>query len=223
MFIPSAFVETDLIWLDRLLARDAFVTLVTTGPDGLPQATRLPVLYKRDADGILIEGHWARPNPQAGHAGPALMLVQGPHAYISPGWYPDKAAQARVPTWNYAAAELRGVLEPTTEPDTLIAMLDGLSAHYEAQVGGDWDLLPIEPPPAAHARRHRRFPVPAGAGADQTQAQPEPPRSQPVQRDRRAVGTGRPGIPRAGAVDALAPRGRHRRRLTFPTPATTRP
>ena len=145
MFIPSAFVETDLIWLDRLLARDAFVTLVTTGPDGLPQATRLPVLYKRDGAGILIEGHWARPNPQAGHAGPALMLVQGPHAYISPGWYPDKAAQARVPTWNYAAAELRGVLEPTTDPDTLIAMLDGLSAHYEAQVGGDWDLLPIEP------------------------------------------------------------------------------
>lgn len=145
MFIPSAFVETDLVWLDRLLARDAFVTLVTTGTDGLPQATRLPVLYKRDGDGLLIEGHWARPNPQAGNAGPALMLVQGPHAYISPGWYPDKAAQARVPTWNYAAAELRGVLEPTTDPDTLIAMLDGLSAHYEAQVGGDWDLLPIEP------------------------------------------------------------------------------
>lgn len=145
MFIPSAFVETDLIWLDRLLARDAFVTLVTTGADGLPQATRMPVLYRRDADGILIEGHWAKPNPQAGHAGPALMLVHGPHAYVSPGWYPDKEAQARVPTWNYAAAELRGVLEPTTDPDTLIAMLDGLSAHYEAQVGGDWDLLPIEP------------------------------------------------------------------------------
>ncbi len=169
MFIPSAFVETDLIWLDRLLARDAFITLVTTGADGLPQATRMPVLYRRDADGILIEGHWAKPNPQAGHAGPALMLVHGPHAYVSPGWYPDnavrngvgqpkagpqgepqgrgehKAAQARVPTWNYAAAELRGVLEPVTDDDALIAMLDGLSAHYEAQVGGDWDLLPIEP------------------------------------------------------------------------------
>lgn len=145
MFLPSAFAETDLTWLDRLLERDAFVTLVTTGADGLPQATRLPVLYKRDADGILIEGHWAKPNPQAGHAGPALMLVHGPHAYVSPGWYPDKEAQARVPTWNYAAAELRGVLEPTTDPETLIGMLDGLSAHYEAQVGGHWDLLPIDP------------------------------------------------------------------------------
>ena len=145
MFIPSAFAETDLIWLDRLLARDAFVTLLTTGADGLPQATRLPVLYRRDGEDILIEGHWARPNPQAGHAGPALLLVHGPHAYVSPGWYPDKEAQARVPTWNYAAAERRGVLEPVDDPDALIAMLDGLSARHEAGVGGDWDLQPIDP------------------------------------------------------------------------------
>jgi transcriptional regulator len=145
MFIPADFVETDLAWLDRLLERDAFVTVVTTGSDGLPQVTLLPVVYRRDGDDILIEGHWARPNPQAGHAGPALVLVHGPHGYVSPGWYPDKEAQARVPTWNYAAAELRGTLEPVTDPDALINMLDRLSAKYEAQVGGDWDLLPIEP------------------------------------------------------------------------------
>ena len=145
MFIPADFVETDLAWLDRLLERDAFVTVVTTGSDGLPQVTLLPVVYRRDGDDILIEGHWARPNPQAGHAGPALVLVHGPHGYVSPGWYPDKEAMARVPTWNYAAAELRGTLEPVTDPDALIDMLDRLSAKYEAQVGGDWDLLPIEP------------------------------------------------------------------------------
>jgi len=145
MFIPADFVETNLAWLDRLLERDAFVTVVTTGSDGLPQVTLLPVVYRRDGDDILIEGHWARPNPQAGHAGPALILVHGPHGYVSPGWYPDKEAQARVPTWNYAAAELRGTLEPVTDPDALIDMLDRLSARYEAQVGGDWDLLPIEP------------------------------------------------------------------------------
>ncbi|WP_447785817.1 FMN-binding negative transcriptional regulator [Stenotrophomonas bentonitica] len=145
MFIPADFVETDLAWLDRLLERDAFVTVVTTGSDGLPQVTLLPVVYRRDGDDILIEGHWARPNPQAGHVGPALVLVHGPHGYVSPGWYPDKDAMARVPTWNYAAAELRGTLEPVTDPDALIDMLDRLSARYEAQVGGDWDLLPIEP------------------------------------------------------------------------------
>ncbi|MGV8958834.1 MAG: FMN-binding negative transcriptional regulator [Stenotrophomonas sp.] len=145
MFTPSAFAETDLVWLDRLLARDAFVTVITPGADGLPCVTLLPVLYRRDTDGILIEGHWAKPNPQAGHAGPALLLVHGPHGYVSPGWYPDKETLARVPTWNYAAAELRGVLEPVDDADALIAMLAGLSAHNDAQVGGQWDFNTVDP------------------------------------------------------------------------------
>ncbi len=29
MFTPRAFAETDLLWLDRLLARDPFVTVLT--------------------------------------------------------------------------------------------------------------------------------------------------------------------------------------------------
>jgi transcriptional regulator len=140
MFIPSAFSASDPVWLDRLMARDAFVTVVTTGADGLPQVTLLPVVYQRDADGILIEGHWAKANPQAGHAGPALMLVHGPHAYVSPGWYPDKVTASRVPTWNYAAAELRGMLEPVNDPAALMDMLDRLSAINEAAAGGDWQL-----------------------------------------------------------------------------------
>ncbi|KAG1166737.1 hypothetical protein G6F35_018021 [Rhizopus arrhizus] len=48
MFTPRAFAETDLLWLDRLLARDPFVTVLTTGSDGLPELTRMPVLYRRD-------------------------------------------------------------------------------------------------------------------------------------------------------------------------------
>ncbi len=140
MFIPSSFAASDPVWLDRLMARDAFVTVVTTGADGLPQVTLLPVVYRRDADGILVEGHWAKANPQAGHAGPALMLVHGPHAYVSPGWYPDKVSASRVPTWNYAAAELRGTLEPVTDPAALMDMLDRLSAVNEAAIGGDWQL-----------------------------------------------------------------------------------
>ena len=106
MYSPRAFAETDLGELDRLLARDPFVTLVSTGVDGEPFASHLPVLYSREGDKVLIEGHWARPNPQATHGGTALMIVHGPHAYISPGWYADKEEAARVPTWNYAVAHL---------------------------------------------------------------------------------------------------------------------
>ena len=86
----------------------------------------------------MIEGHWARPNPQACHAGPALVIVHGPHAYLSPGWYADKEEAARVPTWNYAVAHLHGPLESTEDTDRLASIVDRLSQANEARVGNDW-------------------------------------------------------------------------------------
>ncbi len=137
MYTPRAFAETDLTGLDRLIERDAFVTLVTVA-DGLPLVSHLPVLYARDGDRIVIEGHWARPNPQARHAGPAMVIVHGPHAYLSPGWYADKEEAARVPTWNYAVAHLQGTLESTEDTDQLASIVDRLSQANEARVGNDW-------------------------------------------------------------------------------------
>jgi len=137
MYTPRAFAETDLTGLDRLIERDAFVTLVTVA-DGLPFVSHLPVLYARDGDRIVIEGHWARPNPQARHAGPALVIVHGPHAYLSPGWYADKEEAARVPTWNYAVAHLQGTLESTEDTDQRASIVDRLSQANEARVGNDW-------------------------------------------------------------------------------------
>jgi transcriptional regulator len=142
MYTPRAFAETDLGELDRLIARDAFVTLITTDADGAPFASHLPVLYARDGERILIEGHWARPNPQARHAGPALLIVHGPHAYLSPGWYPDKETAARVPTWNYAIAHLYGTLEPTEDTAALAGIVARLSQANEARVGKDWRFEP---------------------------------------------------------------------------------
>lgn len=137
MYTPRAFVETDLAELDRLIARDAFVTLVTVA-DGVPVVSHLPVLYAREGDRIVIEGHWAKPNLQTRHAGPALLIVHGPHAYVSPGWYADKEEAARVPTWNYAVAHLHGVLETTEDTGTLASIVDRLSRVNEARVGNDW-------------------------------------------------------------------------------------
>ena len=137
MYTPRAFVETDLAYLDALLARDPFVTLVSSA-DGMPFASHLPVLYTRDGDRVLIEGHWAKANPQASHGGKALMVVHGPHAYISPGWYPDKEAAVRVPTWNYAVAHLTGTLDASTDEDFLASIVDRLSLRHESVVGNDW-------------------------------------------------------------------------------------
>jgi transcriptional regulator len=137
MYRPAAFVETDLAALDALLERDNFVTVITVRED-LPTVSHLPVLYRRDGDAIELRGHWARPNPQAKHAGPGTVIVHGPHAYVSPSWYPDKEAAARVPTWNYAVAHLAGTLETFEDEASLAQLVDDLSRQHEAAVGRDW-------------------------------------------------------------------------------------
>ncbi|NYF19624.1 transcriptional regulator [Xanthomonas sp. JAI131] len=151
MHVPPAFAETDLGALDALIARDPFVTLVTVA-DGLPCATPLPVLYRRDGTRIVIEGHWARANPQSRHAGPALLIVHGPQAYVSPGWYPDKEAMARVPTWNYATAHLHGRLQASDDEALLADIVARLSERHERALGSDWR---YEPHNEAHRRQLR--------------------------------------------------------------------
>jgi transcriptional regulator len=137
MYPPRHFAEHDLDALDALIARDSFITLVTVA-DGAPLVSHLPVIYRRDGERVELAGHWARVNPQAHDAGPAKAIVHGPHAYVSPSWYPDKDAQARVPTWNYAVAHLDGVLETFDDEAGLADLVDALSRQHEARVGQDW-------------------------------------------------------------------------------------
>jgi transcriptional regulator len=144
MFTPRAFAETDLAGLDALCARDAFVTLVTVA-DGAPTVSHLPVLYRRDADAIELRGHWSRANPQWRQRGPALVIVHGPHAYVSPGWYADKDAEARVPTWNYAIAHLHGELEVHEESEFLAGVVADLAQAHEHAIGSDWRYEPDNP------------------------------------------------------------------------------
>ncbi|PPT44097.1 hypothetical protein XarbCFBP8132_04620 [Xanthomonas arboricola] len=138
MYAPRAFAQTDLALLDWLIARDPFVTLISHGDDGQPAISHLPVLYRRDAQSVVIEGHWARPNPQARSPGDAALVVQGPHAYVSPSWYPDKEAAARVPTWNYAVAHLHGRCEQVSDEAALGELIGRMSTHFEQSVGSDW-------------------------------------------------------------------------------------
>lgn len=138
MYTPRAFVETDLRALDALAAADSFITLITV-TDGAPEISHLPVLYQREGERVLLTGHFARSNPQSIHSGAAVAIFHGPDSYISPGWYPDKEAQARVPTWNYAVAHVHGSMQFFDETDALADHVAALTARYEAGVGGDWE------------------------------------------------------------------------------------
>ena len=141
MYTPRYYAESDLSALDLLVAADPFATLVTVR-DGAPTATHLPVLYARDGDRVVFRGHWARPNPQWRDGGDALLILHGPHSYISPSWYPDKEEAARVPTWNYAVAHVTGRLEIFHDTDALAAIVSELSERHESANGSDWRFDP---------------------------------------------------------------------------------
>ncbi|RZJ93654.1 MAG: hypothetical protein EON88_14270 [Brevundimonas sp.] len=84
------------------LTRGQILGLVICGPFVTP----LPLLTETDAAGAVTGffGHFALSNPQveALKADPrALIVFQGPHAYVPPAWVSDPTW---APTWNYALA-----------------------------------------------------------------------------------------------------------------------
>ena len=89
-----------------------------------------------------IECHLARPNPQWKTYAPdsdALVIFQGPEAYIRPGWYPSKAEHGKVvPTWNYAAVHAYGRLEAVEDKEWLLAHVAELSDQQEAPYAAPW-------------------------------------------------------------------------------------
>jgi len=56
-----------------------------------------------------------------------MMIVQGPHGYISPGWYDANPA---VPTWNFVAAHLYGT-PLLLGADENLRVLEALVDHFE--------------------------------------------------------------------------------------------
>lgn len=112
-----------------------FGVLTINGPEG-PLAAHVPFLLNDDASHADL--HLARSNPiaRAGHPAPALIAVSGPDAYVSPDWYgPHDRVPDQVPTWNYVAVHLRGLLEPLPD-EALRPHVDALSAEHESRIAG---------------------------------------------------------------------------------------
>ena len=92
MYQPPHFRVDDVAQMHGLMRRRPLAALVSAGASGL-YATHLPTVLKDEGPYGVIECHLARANPHwkelAGTE--ALMIFQGPEAYITPNWYPSKA------------------------------------------------------------------------------------------------------------------------------------
>ena len=134
MYIPDMFREDRPEVLHDAVRRIGFATLVTQGLE----ANHLPMLLE---SGVL-RGHVARANPvwKAG-PGEALAIFLGPHAYVSPNWYPSKAQSGKaVPTWNYITVHAKGTINWISDADWLRAHVGALSDANEAGREQPWSI-----------------------------------------------------------------------------------
>ncbi len=141
MYLPPHFEQTDPVALHALMRDHALATLVHLGPDG-PDADHVPLELDAAAgpQGTL-RGHVARANPlwRTAAGQPVLAVFQGPQAYVTPSWYPSKAATHKVvPTWNYAVVHARGVLQAVEDAPWLLALVSRLTAQHEAPRSQPW-------------------------------------------------------------------------------------
>jgi transcriptional regulator len=133
MYLPAHFEQNDAQALQALMRAQPLATLVTTAADGLT-ADHLPLEY--DAGSGMLRGHVARANPLWRHADgqPVLAVFSGAQAYVSPAWYPSKAATHKVvPTWNYAVVHAHGRLRAVDDAPWLRALVGRLTERFEGE------------------------------------------------------------------------------------------
>jgi transcriptional regulator len=152
MYLPTAFAETDVDAIVDCIRAHPLGLLITTGRrDPIADSTvpspvvanPVPFHLDADADGSLrLVAHVARANPvwrDADPAAEALVVFQGPQAYVSPGWYASKPLHGKVvPTWNYAVVQARGPLVVHDDPAWLHALVRRLTDHHEASMRSPW-------------------------------------------------------------------------------------
>src|SRR3990167_5991756 len=114
MYVQNIFSETRNEVLHGLMSDYPMAALVVLTPDGL-EANNLPFEVDPTSGTFgTLRSHAARTNPFLQTHVPgmeALVIFQGPNAYISPTWYVNGQKSGKVlPGWNYAVVHAYGKL-----------------------------------------------------------------------------------------------------------------
>jgi transcriptional regulator len=116
-----------------LIAENPWATIVSDN-EGELVASHYPVLLDESRADLAIVTHVGRPDDRVhgfGGGREILLIVAGPHGYISPSWYAEGATRA--PTWNFSVAHCYGVPEILAADENL-RVLRRLVAHFERHV-----------------------------------------------------------------------------------------
>jgi transcriptional regulator len=132
----------DVCVVRALLQANPWATLVSNGGDGLV-ASHCPVLIDDASAELAVLTHVGRPDERLHDFGSreVLLIVAGPHGYISPSWYSEYAVAA--PTWNFSVAHCYGVPEMLDAEENLRALtllVERFERHVETPMMLDQQL-----------------------------------------------------------------------------------
>ncbi|TGK98867.1 FMN-binding negative transcriptional regulator [Leptospira levettii] len=126
MYIPEHFrMESSSI---LHFVKDNPFGILVSNVDGKMEATHLPLLVSSDQKFLI--GHFAKPNPQKNSLNQEVLCIfPGPHSYISPSWYETNRS---VPTWNFTAVHIKGILTYMEDPKEIQNSLKTLVQTFES-------------------------------------------------------------------------------------------
>ena len=149
MHLPEHFEQSDPQAITEAIAQNPLATLVTREGDDL-FADHLPLLLEgAPAAGARLIGHVAIANDvwrRAGEGARVLVVFQGPHAYVSPNWYPSKHEHHRaVPTYNYVTVHVSGTLHASHDPAVKRSAVEALTTRMESVQPVPWKVADAPP------------------------------------------------------------------------------
>jgi transcriptional regulator len=136
MYLPPHCKVEEFEVIKDFLAAYPLGNIISNAGDSL-QMSYLPFLLEIENDKMSVIGHIARSNTQLASLKDENVIVgfQGPDRYISPTWY---ESLDQVPTWNYAAVEVRGRVELINDFDGIESILSKSINFFEKRNQTDW-------------------------------------------------------------------------------------
>lgn len=137
MYKPRFFNEDRIDTIHGLIREYSFAPLISPGES--LSISHLPFLLEVKGGKTILLSHMAKANPhwRLFEKDPRVLVVfQGPHAYISPAWYPPDPEN--VPTWNYSVVHAHGNARIISDDDRAEETMRNLITINEKTYGEGW-------------------------------------------------------------------------------------
>lgn len=121
-----------------------FVTICGVDANGLPVATHIPILIKKEADKIILSGHIMRKQDHSNAFeinNNVLVIFSAPSAFVSASWYKEKGIAS---TWNYQTVHAIGKMEMKDDAH-LYQLLTDLTMHFEKDPNAPTQVKNLDP------------------------------------------------------------------------------